>query len=559
MKLRLSALAACVLLAASPAHADNYPFKDGRGVLQQFASKLAGTIHHQMIVVEGLFAGAPKPIAVDTGGNVGVNCISGCSGGGSSATKANASDPTLIEGSTTNQVSVDLSGYARSIVKGTVTANIGTVGTLATAAKQPALGTAGTPSADVISVQGVTSGTPLVQNQTQINGVAVLAGNGVTGTGSQRVTIASDNTAFTVNLGTIGGAATATNQTNLTGTKAPGTAAANSELIGGVYTSGGITLTTGQQAALQFDSTGHLQVTGGGGGTQFAEDAAHTTGDLGTVALYVRCDTAASTSGTTGDYTIPCLDSTGRTWAHVQAAASDFADGWDVTQGAKADAAWTTGSGSVVALLKAIAGAAIDTTTESPMKVADGSNVVEGAKADAACGTDNGTCTLGAVAKRIAQNLTTINGEFSSSTLVTNAGSGKGATGSAVPANAHYMGANSSGNLTGIIQADASAKVSISTNTITQIVALSSGKKIYVTNFNLHSAGTTTSKFVYGTGSNCGTGTTDLTDLYDFTASDGIVSGGGLGPVLVVPASNALCVSNSAAVHVGGSLAYTQF
>lgn len=34
-------------------------------------------------------------------------------------------------------------------------------------------------------------------NNTQLNGVAVLAGNGVTGTGSQRVTIASDNTTNT--------------------------------------------------------------------------------------------------------------------------------------------------------------------------------------------------------------------------------------------------------------------------------------------------------------------------------------------------------------------------
>jgi hypothetical protein len=36
-------------------------------------------------------------------------------------------------------------------------------------------------------------------NESQINGVTPLMGNGVTGTGSQRVTIASDNTAFTVN------------------------------------------------------------------------------------------------------------------------------------------------------------------------------------------------------------------------------------------------------------------------------------------------------------------------------------------------------------------------
>jgi hypothetical protein len=36
-------------------------------------------------------------------------------------------------------------------------------------------------------------------NVSQINGVTPLMGNGVTGTGSHRVTIASDNTAFTVN------------------------------------------------------------------------------------------------------------------------------------------------------------------------------------------------------------------------------------------------------------------------------------------------------------------------------------------------------------------------
>lgn len=93
----------------------------------------------------------------------------------------------------------------------------------ATAAKQPALGTAGTPSADVITVQGAASMTALKvdgsgvtqpvsgtvtanqggsnwsTNVAQINGVTPLMGNGVTGTGSPRVTIASDNTPFTVN------------------------------------------------------------------------------------------------------------------------------------------------------------------------------------------------------------------------------------------------------------------------------------------------------------------------------------------------------------------------
>src|SRR3989338_6653689 len=82
----------------------------------------------------------------------------------------------------------------------------------ATAAKQPALGTAGTASTEVITIQGIAAMTKLLVtpdsvalpanqsvNVAQINGITPLMGNGVTGTGSQRVTIASDNSALTVN------------------------------------------------------------------------------------------------------------------------------------------------------------------------------------------------------------------------------------------------------------------------------------------------------------------------------------------------------------------------
>jgi hypothetical protein len=134
-----------------------------------------------------------------------------------------------------------------------------------------------------------------------------------------------------------------------------------------------------------------------------------------------------------------------------------------------------------------------------------------------------------------------------------------GSTGSAVPAKAAFAGAVSSGNLTGLIQADASAAISVSTATTTQIVALSSSKKIYVSSFDVIAGGTGNITFVYGTGSNCGTGTTSLTGAYNLTAQAGIAKGNGLGAVLVVPASNALCVTTSAAVQMSGSVAYTQF
>lgn len=57
-------------------------------------------------------------------------------------------------------------------------------------------------SAATVTVSGTVTTTPpsnASTNIAQINGVTPLMGNGVTGTGSQRVTIASDNTAFSVN------------------------------------------------------------------------------------------------------------------------------------------------------------------------------------------------------------------------------------------------------------------------------------------------------------------------------------------------------------------------
>lgn len=136
---------------------------------------------------------------------------------------------------------------------------------------------------------------------------------------------------------------------------------------------------------------------------------------------------------------------------------------------------------------------------------------------------------------------------------------GQGATGAAVPANAVLAGAQSGANMVGLIQASASAQITMSTATTTQFVALSGTTKIYVTSFDVLAAGTTNVTFVYGTGANCGTGTTALAGLYTLTAQSGIAKGSGLGPVLVVPAGNALCVTNSQAIVIGGSISYTQF
>lgn len=75
------------------------------------------------------------------------------------------------------------------------------------------------------------------------------------------------NTSLSTIATNSGTQATAANQTSIIGSKAAGTAATSAALVGGVYNSAGVTLTTGQQASLQFDASGNLKVTGGAGGT----------------------------------------------------------------------------------------------------------------------------------------------------------------------------------------------------------------------------------------------------------------------------------------------------
>lgn len=89
-----------------------------------------------------------------------------------------------------------------------------------------------------------------------------------------------------------------------------------------VYTDGTGTATKGlavmgedgtNPQILKTDSDGHLQVDvlSGAGGTQYAEDTVHNTGDTGNLVLSVRADTAASTAGADGDYAGFITNSTG--------------------------------------------------------------------------------------------------------------------------------------------------------------------------------------------------------------------------------------------------------
>lgn len=98
-------------------------------------------------------------------------------------------------------------------------------------------------------------------NVSQINAVTPLMGNGVTGTGSQRVTIASDNTAFSVNATCSQSTATSL-KAEVIGTKTTNAAVPGATNVGAlvaVANAAAPTLTETYLAALSVDLAGNLR------------------------------------------------------------------------------------------------------------------------------------------------------------------------------------------------------------------------------------------------------------------------------------------------------------
>lgn len=126
-----------------------------------------------------------------------------------------------------------------------------------------------------------------------------------------------------------------------------GTAASKSVAVGGVYNSSAPTLTNGQQAGLQLDGAGNLKVGGG-----LAQGAA-TSGALGDL---VFCAIAASASASAGNMEPLWCDTNGRLQVldPNTATISTNTGAGATALGTPADTAWTSGSGSVIAILKAL-------------------------------------------------------------------------------------------------------------------------------------------------------------------------------------------------------------
>lgn len=87
--------------------------------------------------------------------------------------------------------------------------------------------------------------------------------------------------------------------------------------------------------------------------------------------------------------------------------------------------------------------------------------------------------------------------------------------------------------------------------TINQIIAAIPGKSIYITNISIHPASTSVVTLSYGTGTNCGTGTTIFYGPSTFQGGENVYDGTGYGAIFVVPQGNAVCITIATAVAPG--------
>lgn len=163
-------------------------------------------------------------------------------------------------------------------VSGTVTTSDPANGTPGTAAPAQATQVGGTDGTNLRALKTNAAGNLMVDasvavinnNVTSVAGTAVTAGNGTAGAGSQRVVIASDNTAFTVNVGTSGlptGAATEATLAKLPLAQGSTTSGQSGTLTQGAVTTAAPTYTTGQTSPLSLTTTGALR-TDASGSTQ---------------------------------------------------------------------------------------------------------------------------------------------------------------------------------------------------------------------------------------------------------------------------------------------------
>jgi hypothetical protein len=188
--------------------------------------------------------------------------------GNSSVTATTAGDVVKAGGWMAFTIPTGATNIAGITASGTTALNISGGAGLPTGST----GTGGGGSGGTVAQGSAATAATAWWDQLSQGGAAVSASNGL---------YIQPATGAVFNLGTLNGAATAANQTSVIGSFTGGTAATNSEAVGGVYNSTLPTLTNGQQAAEQLDANGRqietLQAPVANGWTPLLENGLTTT------------------------------------------------------------------------------------------------------------------------------------------------------------------------------------------------------------------------------------------------------------------------------------------
>lgn len=202
-------------------------------------------------------------------------------------------------------------------VSGTVSLPTGA----ATAAKQPALGTAGTASADVITVQGIASMTALKVDGSAVTQPVSDGGSTISiDDGAGNISVDWAGTVPPIGAGTEAAALRVTVATDSTGVLSVDDNGSSLTVDNGGTFATQATLQTGTNSIGKISDI-TTSVVPGTGATNLgkAEDAAHSSGDVGVMMLGVRAasPTDRSTGPTDGDYEPLGLNEVGAVWTSL--------------------------------------------------------------------------------------------------------------------------------------------------------------------------------------------------------------------------------------------------
>lgn len=316
------------------------------------------------------------------------------------------------------------------------------------------------------------------------------------------------------------------------------------------------TITSGNMSPLQMDNAGNLLVNIKAGAA-----AGGTSSNFGS---------AFPSAGTAIGYTDGTNMAAGRVGAVANvAAATNFIDSlsicqYNATPVTVTDTRYQSAQCDVNGFLKVNvtntnANGQATMANSSPVVIASNQTAVPVSVASG--GIASGAIASGAIASGAVASGAYASGSIASGAMVdiTNLSA---STGAAPPSKIAYIGANTSGAtgglVQGLIQCDSTAIYDASTNGSTELVALTSGRTIYVCGYTIMAGGTVNVKLIYGTGTACATGSNNMTPAYQLTAQAGVSDQAVFSRGLKTASANALCINTSAGVAAQAIVYYAK-